>query len=179
MLAHPIAALRFLTRIPLPGRATTAADLPGSVTWFPWVGALCNAAVAGCAVGLSTWWPTPIAAVLAVAAGLIVTGGFHEDAAADTADGLGGGQGDRERILAIMKDSRIGAYAGMTLWVVLALRAAVLMALINGPVGWAIAGYALAGAWGRWSAVPLLLLPPAGAGQIGRASCRERVSSKV
>jgi adenosylcobinamide-GDP ribazoletransferase len=159
-----IAAFRFLTRVPLPGRATTAADLPWSVAWFPLVGGLCNAAVAGCAVGLATWWPAPLAAVLAVTAGLLLTGGFHEDAAADAADGLGGGRGDRERILAIMKDSRIGAFAGMALWVVLAFRAAVLTALLTGPAAWAVAGYALAGVLGRWSAAPLLRLPAAGSG---------------
>ena len=159
MLNTLIAAVRFLTRIPVPGRATTVEDLPGSLAWFPIVGALANAAVAGIAVGLALWWPPPVAAVLAVAGGLILTGGFHEDACADSADGLGGGNGDRERILMIMKDSRIGAYAGMTLWVVLALRAAVLTALIALPPVIAIAGFALAGAWGRWTAAPLLRLP--------------------
>jgi adenosylcobinamide-GDP ribazoletransferase len=168
MLATLIAAVRFLTRVPVPGRATVSADLPGAIGWFPLVGALANAAVAGLAVGLALWWPPLIAAVLAVALGLLLTGGFHEDACADSADGLGGGLGDRERILTIMKDSRIGAYAGMALWVVLTLRVAVLVGLLALPPLVAIAGFALAGAWGRWSAAPLLRLPPLASGGLAK-----------
>lgn len=155
-----IAAIRFLTRLRVPGAPTLAADLPGSVGWFPLVGAAVNAVVAGVAVAALAWWPPTIAAVVAIAAGLLLTGGFHEDAAADSADGLGGGT-DREKILSIMRDSRIGAYAGMALWVVLTLRWAVLVHLCSLPGLVAVAIWAAAGAWGRWSAAPWLAALPA------------------
>lgn len=153
-----IAALRFLTRLPIPGPATRAADLPFALAWFPLVGALCGAALGGTFIGLAHGWPVPVAAVLAIAVGLLLTGGFHEDAVSDAADGLGGGT-DTERVLAIMKDSRIGAYGAMALWVLLTLRWTTLTQLDPAQV---ITACALAGAWGRWTAAPLILLPALG-----------------
>ena len=97
---------RFLTRIPV-------GTLPGSETvwrwssaWFPLVGALLGALLS------LVWLGTlragePVAACLVVTASLWITGAFHEDALADTADALGGAS-DREQISRILKDSRIG-----------------------------------------------------------------------
>ncbi len=154
------AALRFLTRIPVPGPVTLAGDLPGAVAWFPLVGALLGAALAGLYLGALVWWPPAVAAVLAIAGGLLLSGGFHEDAVGDAADGLGGGT-DRARVLEIMKDSRVGAYGVMVLWVLLTLRFAVLCACAAGPALQVVALFALAAAWGRWSAAPLLRWLPA------------------
>lgn len=167
MIRAPIAAVRFLTRLPVPGPATEARDLPPAVGWFPLVGLLCNAAVAGAALGLQHWFPSAVAAVLAIAAGLLLTGGFHEDAASDAADGLGGGS-SRERVLEIMRDSRIGAYGAMSLWVVLSLRWAMLTALLALPAPVCLTAFALAGAWGRWTAAPLLCLPSAAPGGLAK-----------
>jgi adenosylcobinamide-GDP ribazoletransferase len=154
-----IAAIRFLTRLPCPGPATTLADLPSAVGWYPLVGAAIGAAIGGLFLALAHGLPVAVAAVLAVAIGLLLTGGFHEDGATDATDGLGGGW-TRERVLEIMKDSRIGAYGAMALWVVLSLRVACLVAL--GAA--AVPGMLLAMAWGRWSAALLTRLPPLGAG---------------
>lgn len=154
-----IAALRFLTRLPVPGPDTRAQDLPPAVGWYPLVGAAVGAAVGGLFIGLAHGFPAWVAAVLAVACGLLLTGGFHEDGATDAADGLGGGW-TRARVLEIMKDSRIGAYGAMALWVLLSLRVACLVAL--GAA--AVPALLLAMAWGRWSAAPLTRLPAIGAG---------------
>jgi adenosylcobinamide-GDP ribazoletransferase len=107
-----------------------------------------------------------VAAVLAIAVGLLLTGGFHEDAASDAADGLGGGY-DRDRVLAIMKDSRLGAYGAMALWVVLSLRWAVLMAFAQSGIA-VVCAFALAGTWGRWTAAPLLRLPALGSAGLSK-----------
>ena len=156
-----IAAVRFLTRIPLPGRASEAHHLPGALTWFPLVGAGVGAAVGLIVVGLVPWWGVTLATVLAIAVGLLLTGGFHEDAASDAADGLGGGF-TTEKVLAIMRDSRIGAYGAMSLWVVLTLRLGLLCRAYEQLPPWQLPlAYGLACAWGRWSAAPLLAaLPP-------------------
>ncbi len=53
--------------------------------------------------------PHAVAVIVAIAVRLLITGALHEDGLADFLDGFGGG-GDRERILAIMKDSHIGTY---------------------------------------------------------------------
>jgi len=154
-----IAAIRFLTRLPIPGPMTRLEDLPPAVGWYPLIGAGVGAAVGGIYLGLLHGLPPLVAAVLAVAAGMLLTGGFHEDGATDAADGLGGGF-SREKVMAIMKDSRIGAYGAMALWTLLTLRVACLVAL--GAA--AVPAMLLAMAWGRWSAAPLTRLPALGEG---------------
>ncbi|MBS1766662.1 MAG: adenosylcobinamide-GDP ribazoletransferase [Acidobacteria bacterium] len=150
------AAFRFLTRIPIPGPATEAEHLAAAVGWFPLVGACVGLATAGAFLAAGQLWPAPVAAALAVAFGLLLTGGFHEDGFTDAVDGLGGGW-TKARVLEIMKDSRIGAYGAMALWVALMLRWTVLVAL--GPRS--LIALPLAMAWGRWSiALMLRLLPP-------------------
>ena len=123
-----VAAVRFLTRVPLPGPETRAEDLSGAVPWFPLVGACVGLATAGTFTLSLRLWPATVAAALAVGAGLMLTGGFHEDGFTDAVDGLGGGW-TRERVIEIMKDSRIGAYGAMGLWILLTLRWAALVAL--------------------------------------------------
>jgi adenosylcobinamide-GDP ribazoletransferase len=66
-------------------------------------------------------WAGWLPALIAVAAGILITGAFHEDGLADTADGLGGGR-DMAQRLAIMKDSRIGTYGALALMVCLAAK---------------------------------------------------------
>jgi adenosylcobinamide-GDP ribazoletransferase len=151
-----IGAVRFLTRVPMPGPETQVEDLAWAVGWFPLVGACVGLAIAGVFWGASHLWPASAAAVLAIGFGLLLTGGFHEDGLTDAVDGLGGGF-TKEKVLLIMKDSRIGAYGAMALWCALSLRAASLVAL------GARALYLLPMAMllGRWSIALLLrLLPP-------------------
>ncbi len=102
-----LAALQFLTRVPI--RLRHAPDLNRIVAWFPLAGALIGAAVGGAAVGL--WHVTPplVAAAVAIALGLLITGAFHEDGLGDIADAFGGGW-TVERRLEILKDSRHGTY---------------------------------------------------------------------
>jgi adenosylcobinamide-GDP ribazoletransferase len=152
----PLAAFRFLTRIPLPGPDSHSEDLAAAVGWFPVVGAAVGLATAGVFVLALKLWPPPLAAALALAFGLLLTGGFHEDGFTDAVDGLGGGW-TRARVLEIMKDSRIGAYGAMGLWCTLMLRWGALVALERR----ALIALPLAYVWGRWSiALVLRLLPP-------------------
>ena len=144
----------------MPGAETRAEHIPRAVGWFPLVGALVGLLTAGSFVLGLRLWSAPVAAVLAIGFGLMLTGGFHEDGASDAADGLGGGW-TTERVLEIMKDSRIGAYGAMALWTLLSLRWAVLVALDRR----ALLALPLAMAWGRWStAVLVTSLPPLGQG---------------
>jgi adenosylcobinamide-GDP ribazoletransferase len=168
MAAGLVAAVRMLTRIPVPGPETGPEHLRKGVGWFPLVGALVGAATAGVHALLLGRWPAPVAAVLAVAAGLLLTGGFHEDGFTDSADGLGGGW-TRERVVEIMRDSRIGAYGAMALWLLLTFRWAALVALGPG----ALLALPLAMAWGRWTAAAMLaFLPPAAPGLGSQVAAR-------
>lgn len=132
-LAHQfrlfLIALQFLTRIPVPRWVGHDADhLNQSARFFPAAGAVVGAV--GALVFLAVDWAAPqiVAAILALLATVMLTGAFHEDGLADTADGVGGGQ-TREAALAIMRDSRIGTYGTVALVASLALRGAILATL--------------------------------------------------
>jgi len=157
-----LVALQFLTRLPVsPGAGYEPAWLNRSVRHFPLVGAFVGAVGAAVLLTASTAWPPIVAALLALAATLALTGAFHEDGLADTFDALGGTV-PRERALAIMKDSRIGSYGAAALLLTLAGRAALMAALCaRGPV-LAAAAVVIAHAWGRMTAVMLMASLPYG-----------------
>ena len=104
-----LAALRFLTILPVPGTWGTAEeDLARSVPFFPIIGLLVGAAVAALAWGLAQVAPPLVAAAVLVIALVGCSGGLHLDGLSDTADGLLSSR-TRERMLEIMKDSHVGA----------------------------------------------------------------------
>ncbi len=142
-------AVQFLTRVPVPvGEAYTPERLAAAPRYYPLVGALVGAL---CAVVYSlavTALTPPVAVLLALSAGLLITGAFHEDGLADTFDGLGGA--DREQALEIMRDSRIGTYGALALAVVLVTKAATLIAL---PPASAVTTFVVAHGLSRLSAV--------------------------
>ncbi|WP_295637907.1 adenosylcobinamide-GDP ribazoletransferase [uncultured Methylibium sp.] len=167
-LAHELRllllALQFLTRVPVRGRLAAWVGwqpewLNQSARYLPLVGAFVGAVGAVVLMTAAQWWPMPVAVGLSIAATLWLTGAFHEDGLADTLDGLGG-SADRERALAIMKDSRIGSYGTLALIVVLGLKATALASL---PLGWAAATLLVAHTLSRAVAVTLIrVLPYAG-----------------
>ncbi len=124
-------ALQFFTRIPIPRWTGFQPEwLHQSARYFPLVGAvvgLWSAAVLWLAMLV---FPNGVSVVLAMAASIWLTGGFHEDGLADTCDGLGGAV-SRERALEIMKDSRLGSYGALGLFLMLGLKAATLVGLAD------------------------------------------------
>lgn len=121
-------AAQFLTRMPTPALSDFDPDwITRAARYFPLVGQMVGAICALVLVLAERVWNGSVAAVLAIAVGVLLTGAFHEDGLADTADGLGGGQ-TASRRLEIMKDSRIGTYGVCALVLVLGLKAAVLAA---------------------------------------------------
>ncbi|HSV70324.1 MAG TPA: adenosylcobinamide-GDP ribazoletransferase [Methylibium sp.] len=158
-------ALQFLTRVPVPawaGAGFQAHWLNGCVAWFPLVGALVGVWGAAVLLLAGLWWPPLVAALLAVAATLWLTGAFHEDGLADTFDALGGAV-PRERALEIMKDSRIGTYGAAALGLALALRVALLAAIAASAPGFAALALVAAHLLGRTAAVAVMgALPYAG-----------------
>jgi adenosylcobinamide-GDP ribazoletransferase len=122
-------ALQFLTRLPTPRLGGFEPDwIARSSPYYPVVGWIVGALSAGVLLLASRLWPGLPAAAIAVAAGVLITGGFHEDGLADAADGLGGGQTPARR-LEIMKDSRTGSYGVLALWAVLTIKTATLAGL--------------------------------------------------
>ncbi len=122
-------ALRFLTILPLPGRAEVTEEVLGRATaWFPLAGALIGAILAGAGALAGLLWSPFAVRVLVVGGWAALTRGLHLDGLADSADGLLGGR-TRERRLAIMKDSRIGTFGVVALIGLLAVKLAFLAEL--------------------------------------------------
>jgi adenosylcobinamide-GDP ribazoletransferase len=122
-------ALRFLTVIPAPGVDHVEDDwLLRAAKYFPQVGIIVGSFSAIVLLLAGEIWRGLLPPLLAIAAGVVLTGALHEDGLADTADGFGGGR-SRETRLAIMKDSRIGTYGTLALGFSVALRVAALATL--------------------------------------------------
>lgn len=155
------AAFGFLTRLPTPRYTFDSQTFAYSAKFFPVVG-LVVAFIAYVPYWLlAAHVSNEIRCVLVLCALVLISGGLHEDGLADVADGFGGGW-TRDRVLEIMRDSRIGSYGAIAIVLSLILR----MVLLNelGPTRlWPF----LAGAHvlSRWSALPLsFVLPPARVG---------------
>jgi adenosylcobinamide-GDP ribazoletransferase len=113
------AAIRFITI--LPAGKSTHFDAVGMVPWFPAVGLLLGAGLAAFDHAAARCWAPPAVAVLDVLFLAVVTGAFHIDGLADTADGLFSHR-PKDRILEIMKDSRTGVMGVVAVVAVLAVK---------------------------------------------------------
>ncbi len=139
-------AVQFLTRLPVPDPGWSEDRMAATPRWYPAVGALVGALSGLIFLIALHLVPVAVAAVLATAGGILITGAFHEDGLADSADGLGGGS-TRERALEIMRDSRLGTYGTLALvFVVLAKISALSAMPMLAPVA-LIAAHAVS----RWS----------------------------
>lgn len=115
-----ITALKTLTIIPLPGKGSE--QIPDSLYYFPVVGALVGGGLTLIAwlVGHCLGWPAG-AGIACVVLLCWVTGGLHLDGLGDVADAYSPGR-PRERMLAIMKDSHMGAFGVIAIVCVLLVK---------------------------------------------------------
>ena len=124
-------ALQFLSSLPirLPGMPEPK-ELGRSLLFYPLVGLLFGLILWGMNIALAGA-PLLLHATLLLAVWVLLSGALHLDGLADSADAWLGGFGDRERTLTIMKDPRSGPIAVVTLVLVLLLKFAALLALIE------------------------------------------------
>jgi len=168
-------AVQALTLLPIQADLTMSrAQARRAIVLFPLVGALVGALLAVIwTFGSRMWTGQPfVPAALALAAGLLLTGGRGLGGVARAADGLAahGGGGDRTRAFAIMRDPRRGTTGVVALGGFLALRLAFLAAL---PTAIAWPALVLTGVLGGWAvAFSLCAFPVAGAGE-GRGALAE------
>jgi adenosylcobinamide-GDP ribazoletransferase len=124
-----LTAVMFLTRIPVPGTIDhSPVYLQQARRYFPVVGWIVGALSALAFLVFSRYVSTDAGILASMITGLFVTGAFHEDGFADVCDGFGGGW-TREKILHIMKDSRIGAFGAIGLMAILSSKFVLLAAL--------------------------------------------------
>ncbi|MEN8143099.1 MAG: adenosylcobinamide-GDP ribazoletransferase [Thermodesulfobacteriota bacterium] len=123
------AAIRFLTIIPVPGKIGTGKDdLAGSLAFFPLVGLLIGALTGGVFYLAGPYLPLPLLVVLVVFMLMGFSGGLHLDGVADCADGFFSSR-PREKMLEIMRDSRIGTMGVAGIFLIFSLKGAALMSL--------------------------------------------------
>jgi adenosylcobinamide-GDP ribazoletransferase len=152
-----ISAVQFLTRIPVPSHPYEADSLARSVKFFPLVGAVVGGGAALLHLLLAPHLPRLIAALLVLVYLVLVTGCLQEDGLADAADGFGGGR-NREQILIILRDSRIGTYGATALTFSLLGRLLLISSLPLIQVApYLIAAHVLC----RWTTLPLSYFLPA------------------
>jgi adenosylcobinamide-GDP ribazoletransferase len=180
LLTDLVSVFMLLTRLPVArfARLGGPPDLARCIWAFPIVGLAVNGTG-----GLVYWlaravsMPPLLAAAWTLAATMIITGAFHEDGLADTADGFGGGTTPAQK-LEIMRDSRIGTYGATALLLSLIIRT-VAIAALNQPTV-VLTAMILAGTLGRGAMIlPLLVLSPARADGMGVSVGRPRAISAV
>ncbi|MFS0727946.1 adenosylcobinamide-GDP ribazoletransferase [Paenibacillus sp. 1P07SE] len=150
-LSDAVIAMQFLTRLPLPLRpAFTPEAASRSLGWYPLAGLAVGALLALAAWGISSLVPPLPAAVLILAVWTALSGGLHLDGWMDTADGVLSHR-SRERMLEIMRDSRVGAMGAIAGVLLLLYKFSLLAALLEVPHEplplWTLAAVPV---WSRW-----------------------------
>ena len=123
MFAALLTATQSLTRIPVPSprRALDAALLGQSAIFYPVVGMVLGLAGFGLYRLLGPFLPRDIVMLLVLALWVLLTGALHDDGLADSADAFGS-QRTPEKILTVLKDSRIGTYGTVAIVLSMLLR---------------------------------------------------------
>ncbi|HIH7591165.1 TPA: adenosylcobinamide-GDP ribazoletransferase [Yersinia enterocolitica] len=112
-----LATLQFMTRIPVPERWTQGLALDNyerGIIGFPFIGLIVGVIGGVVFTLLAPWCGVPLAALGYVLVLALVTGAFHLDGLADTCDGVFSAR-KREKMLEIMRDSRLGTNGGLAL----------------------------------------------------------------
>jgi adenosylcobinamide-GDP ribazoletransferase len=123
----------FLSRLPIPRWVQHRDEyLQKTTRYFTLVGVLVGAMVATVYISLSFVFHNSLSILLAMCASLLITGAFHEDGFADCCDAFGGGY-NKEKILDIMKDSRLGTYGVAGLFFILFAKFLLLVELSTQP----------------------------------------------
>jgi len=146
-MAALLTAIRFLTRVPVPGPHGGAEGLGRATIFFPVVGGLIGLLLAGVNLGAERIWHTEAASnALVIVTLVLVTGGLHLDGLMDICDGVFGGH-SREHALEIMKDSRTGAFGVLGAICMLLLKFGFLFALPGDLKSQALIFLPVAGRW--------------------------------
>lgn len=117
-----VGAIRFFTRLPMPGPfGHSGVALEKAIRYFPLAGVVVGGIAALVFSLCLLVWPKTLAVLAAIACVIQLTGAMHEDGWGDMIDGFGGGW-DKQRILDIMKDSRMGSFGAVALVMILLVR---------------------------------------------------------
>jgi len=140
-------ALQFLTAIPVSIKAEIKnKDLGASLLYFPLIGLLIGLLLAG-SVFLFSFLPPLIKGAIILIISIFITGGIHLDGFTDTCDGFYGNR-PKEKILEIMRDSRIGVMGAIGIFSLLLLKFSIITSLPDAVLWKALIEMAV---FARWS----------------------------
>lgn len=158
-----LVSVQFLTRIPV--RITgnlSDREIGRSAIYFPFVGLLQGLPAAATALLFGLLFTPEIAAGLVIAVLLLINGGFHVDGLADTADaisvkGTGDPSRDREKRLAVMKDSSVGAMGAIAIALFILLKYLFISGLLQKGLTWdVLCMLMLVPVFSKWIMVPVI-----------------------
>ena len=152
MIRRFFVAIQFLTRLPVPRALNSSeTDIGKAAAFFPLIGVIVGGGTALVFVGMQRILPLPASVFCAIGFATLITNGFHEDGLADSFDGFGGGW-TKDRVLEIMRDSRIGTYGTLALIFVILGKFTLLLSLPAGQIWrWLVVAHTAA----RWTILPL------------------------
>jgi len=152
MIRRFFVAIQFLTRLPVPRALNSSeTDIGKAAACFPLIGVIVGGGTALVFVGMQRILPLPASVFCAIGFAAFLTNGFHEDGLADSFDGFGGGW-TKDRVLEIMRDSRIGTYGTLALIFVILGKLTFLSLLPPGQIWrWLIIAHTAS----RWTILPL------------------------
>src|SRR6267142_6186464 len=157
MIRRFFVAIQFLTRLPVPRALNSSeTDIGKAAAFFPLIGVIVGGVAALAFVVLQRVLPLPASVLFAIVLAAFLTNGFHEDGLADSFDGFGGGW-TKDRVLEIMRDSRIGTYGTLALIFVILGKLTFLSLLPPGQIWrWLIVAHTAS----RWTILPLCACLP-------------------
>lgn len=113
---------QFITRIPVNiSLACEKENFRKATLYFPVVGAILGAIEYFVFYITALWLPLPMVSIITVIVGIMITGGLHMDGLGDTCDGFFSFR-SRERIIEIMKDSRVGSFGVIAMIIDIAIK---------------------------------------------------------
>ena len=145
-----LAAVRFLTIIPLPGRREVSPEEVGrSIVYFPLVGVIIGLILVGLNWLLGLFLPSALVTVLLVVSLVVISGALHLDGFVDTCDGIGGHKTVEER-WRVMQDSRAGGFGIIGVCCLLLVK---YVSMSGVPDSWLMQTLVLMPVVGRWAMV--------------------------
>jgi adenosylcobinamide-GDP ribazoletransferase len=151
MIRELLLAFQFMTRIPISGLPRVPGALAGAAKFFPVVGLFLGLVAAGLDRLLAPYLRPQVLALVLITYMVLITGALHEDGLADAADGFGGAW-SKEKILMIMRDSRIGTFGAVAVTLSLLSRVVLISNTSQARLpGFLVAACVLC----RWTSLPL------------------------
>ncbi len=152
-----LAALRFLTIIPIPGRrGGSPEELGRSTSYFPVIGAMVGLSLAGLSWLFGLILPSAIVNMLLIVYLVVISGALHLDGLVDTCDGIVGKKTVEER-WQVMDDSHAGSFGAIGVFCLLLAK---YVSLSSVPEYWLLMTLVLMPVVSRWAMVYAIFAYP-------------------